>query len=123
MNFTLNRSKTVASKSGHCVVFVKDVPTFVVPEMWPEVLAIGALSEGDIPEAIFVGNEKEPTDDAVRYAELKAAVELLTLRNTREDFTAGGVPHLKPLADVLGWQVGAKERDAAVARMRASSGD
>lgn len=117
MNFTLNRNKTVASTSGHAVTFEKDVPTFVPTIMHKEVLALGAVPEEDIPEPTVDLRDKTPQDPDERTSEIKGAIEALTLRNKREDFTAGGAAHLKALSEYLGWTPSAKERDLVMANI------
>lgn len=117
MKFTLNRTKTVASTTGHAVAFEKDVPTFVPTIMHKEVMAIGAVPEEDIPEPTIDLRDKTPQNPDERASEIKGAIEALTLRNKREDFTAGGAAHLKSLAEYLGWTPSAKERDLVMADM------
>ena len=50
MKFVLNRNKTIVSTTGHGVIFQKGVPVYVPQAMWPEVQAIGAIPESEIPE-------------------------------------------------------------------------
>lgn len=117
MLFILNRDKTIASTSGHCVEFKKDVPTYVPPPMHKEVLGLGAVPTEEIPESTVDLKDKTPSDPDERASQLKGAIEALTLRNRREDFTAGGAAHLKALAEYLGWTPQAKERDLVMADM------
>lgn len=117
MHFILNRDLNLASTSGHAVAFKKDTPTFVPPPMWAEVKALGAEPTEDIPEDMLPPVSKAPTDQAERDAAIVEAIHALTLKNQREDFTAGGTPHLKPLSDFVGWTVSAKERDRVISKM------
>lgn len=117
MFFILNRDRTIASTSGHCVEFKKDEPTFVPPPMWQEVQNLGAVPTDEIPEDLNAPVSKAPTEPAEREKAIREAIEALTLKNNREDFNAGGKPNLKPLSDFLGWSVSAKERDAVIGKM------
>lgn len=117
MKFTLNRNLTLASTSGHAIVFVKDEPIFVPPPMYKEVKALGAIPQEDEPEVAVDTKDKTPQDPDERASQIKGAIEALTLRNRREDFTAGGAAHQKALAEYLGWTPTAKERDLVMAEM------
>lgn len=120
MKFTLDRDLTHASVLGHTVKFKKDEPTHVPAPLYREVQALGAVPDDEDEMPAAGGNPNEPKDPAKRYSELVGAFEALTLRNNREDFTAGGTPHLRPLAEVLGWTVSAQERDRAWSKSRAA---
>ncbi len=117
MYFVLNRDRTIASTTGHCVEFKKDQPTFVPPPMWQEVQNLGAVPTEDIPEDLSAPVSKAPTEPAEREKAIREAIEALTLKNNRDDFNAGGKPNLKPLSDFLGWSVSAKERDLVIGKM------
>lgn len=117
MHFVLNRDLSLASTSGHCVDFKKDVPTFVPPPMWTEVQALGAEPTEDIPEELKPPVSKAPTDPAERESAIREAIEALALRNNRDDFGAGGKVHPKVLSDFVGWSVSAKERDTVLSKI------
>lgn len=112
MKFTFGRTRTIASRFGHVLTFEKDTPTHVPPEMYQEVLGLGGTPEDEIdldpPKPV---GPQEPTDPVEREAALFAAYEAMALRNKREEFTAGGQPHLKAIVKQLGWSIGDKERD------------
>lgn len=111
MNFVLNRTKTIASTLGHTIEFIKGNPTFVPREMWPEVQAIGAIPEEDLPEVVRA-DTKEPQDPAERKAAIFAGFTQLVLGAKRDSFTGTGVPHAKSLGAQIGFMVDNKERDA-----------
>lgn len=114
MNFVMHRNRTIASKTGHSVEFVKGQLTHVPPCMHDEVMAAGAVPEYEIEEPEANPNAKiVPSDPGERQAAMFAAFDTLVLRKSRDDFTAGGSPHLKALALELGWPVDAKEREVA----------
>jgi hypothetical protein len=100
-------------------------PTEVPGYMHQEVIAAGAVpeSELDVPETEKPG--AGPTNPAERKKALFGLFEKMVLRNAREEFTAGGVPHGAVIAKELGWTdiISAKERDAAWAEFRAGSKD
>lgn len=111
MKFTLNRDRVHASVLGLSVEFKKNVPTHVPPELYAEVQAIGAVPEDDIVADKSAVKTNEPADPVKRKEDIFAAFEMLALRNTRDDFTAGGAPRDQVLESMLGWKLSAKERD------------
>ena len=112
MKFIMPRDRTVASLTGRAIAFKKGVPVHVPPAMHAEVLNLGAQPETELPEDTKP-RSREPADPAERTKALMAAFEVIVLRNRREDFTAGGVPHAKALLAELGWPVEARARDLA----------
>lgn len=111
MKFILNRDRVHASLLGLSVEFKKGVPTHVPPELYAEVQAFGAVPEDEIVDASPTAKTNEPADPVKRKDDIFAAFEMLALRNTREDFTAGGAPRDQVLESMLGWKLSAKERD------------
>ena len=111
MKFILNRDRVHASLLGLSVEFKKGVPTHVPPELYAEVQAFGAVPEDEIVGASPTVKTNEPADPVKRKDDIFAAFEMLALRNTREDFTAGGAPRDQVLESMLGWKLSAKERD------------
>lgn len=112
MKFMFGRTRTVASKFGHTITFEKDTPTHVPPEMYQEVLAVGGIPENEIDlDPPKKDGPQEPVDPVERQAAIYGAYEAMVLRNKREEFTAGGQPHLKAIARQLGWTIADKERD------------
>lgn len=113
--FTLHRDYILRTNKGHSIEFRKGEKAWVPPMCVPDVVAIGAVSEvkedGDIlpadqaPVRFIEGSERE--------AVIHAAFEKLIARNERGDFTASGLPHVKKVEDIVGFEVTNKERDAA----------
>ena len=124
MKFAFQRARTVESVYGHVIHFEKGVPTHVPPEMYREVMAVGGVPEDelDLDKPAPVGPH-EPTDPVERKAAIFAAYEAIALRNKREEFTAGGQPHLKAIAKQLGWSIADKERDLSWAEFKTSGKD
>lgn len=123
MEFTMRRTRTVASVHGHAIEFIKDKPTYVPPVMHKEILEMGgepvdALSE-DPRDPVPINGIAEPTDPLKRGEEIQTAMELLVTKNAREDFTASGAPHVKALTTVLGWKPTNGERDVQWQRFQA----
>jgi hypothetical protein len=110
MNFTLNRDKTVRSLSGRSVEFKKGVSTHVPPGMWPEVLALGAQPEEELPEPKTF-ESREPSDPVARRATIMEAFEQMVNGAKRDSFMGTGVPHIKALTAQLGFVLDSKERD------------
>lgn len=124
MKFVFHRARTVSSVFGHSIAFEKGVPTHVPPEMYREVMAVGGVPEDelDLDKPAPTGPQ-EPVDPVERKAAIFAAYEAMALRNKREEFTAGGQPHLKALAKQLGWSVADKERDLTWAEFKTADKD
>lgn len=109
MKFKLHRTLTVPTTKGHVIDFVKGELTYVPPEAYDDVIAVGAIPESELPE-----DEKsttdEPTDPAERQAAVFAAFEAIVLKGAREDFAASGAPGGKAVNSVLGWGLPSQER-------------
>ena len=117
----MHRARTVVGL-GHAIFFEKGVPTHVPPEMYNLVMQAGGVSVEELP------NEDDksklptaPTDPNERAEAIQTAIKLLVERNGRDDFTAAGAPHLKVLAEVLGFTIDAKERDVQWAAFQAAN--
>lgn len=122
MNFVLQRNRTVATLRGHVIEFKKGEPTYVPPDCYNEVIAVGAVPEEELaePEAPAGG---EPTDPVARRSALFDAFDAIVLRNNSSDFTAGGVPGAKAVTAVLGWSPDNKERTDAWNKYREEKGE
>lgn len=121
MNFTFHRDRTIASITGHSVFFPKGVPTYAPAAIHAEVLSAGGVPEDEMDDPrdpVAVNGVTEPTDPTERAKEIQAAIELIATRNTRNDFTAAGAPHVRALAQVLGWMPTSAERDTQWARFQ-----
>ena len=108
--YTLHRDYTHRSTLG-VISFEEDVPTHVPPHMEKEVIAIGAVrADGETPK-VLEQDKKLPDvplgDD--REAEIKAAFDLLIERNDSNDFTGQGVPTVKAVEKIVGFDVDRKE--------------
>lgn len=122
MKFVMQRNRVVASVMGLAIEFEKGVPVSVPPYMYNEVIAAGAVPESELSDdELKTGNPDEPIDPAKRKAAVIDAFNLIVLRNVREEFTAGGMPHQSVLAKELGWSVSAKERDVLWAEFKAGT--
>ena len=123
MNFILHRNRTVASTCGLSIEFKKGVPTLVPPAMFNDVIAIGAVPEEELNESDLPPKPASPEQLAEREAAMFKAFDVIVKRASRDDFTAGGVPHNTVLGRELGWSVQAKERDAAWVKSTADRGE
>ncbi len=111
--FTLHRNHTLRTTKGHTIVFVKGEPVWVPPACIQDAVSIGALPQEKIPDVL--GDEPKPitqmtTDE--RDKKLREAFDLLIARNDRGDFTASGLPSIKKLSDITGFDVTNSLRDA-----------
>lgn len=110
MKFTMSRDRTVVSKFGRAIEFVKGEPTHVPEMCYEEVMAAGGVPEDELPVPDVT--DTTPTG-AARTEAIVAAIKAMVLRGAREDFTAAGAPHAAALSAAVGFPVDAKERDAA----------
>lgn len=109
MNFVMHRNRTVSTARGHIIEFKKGEPTYVPPECYEDVIAVGATPEEELPDEPVAENA-EPTDPGAREKAIFEAFEKLVTRNGREDFAASGAPNGKALNNILGFAVDSKER-------------
>lgn len=113
MNYISPKYMVVSSTSGNSVEFKKGIPTYAPPGMHEEIIAAGIRAETEVAEPEPVDGPVEPKGREERKEALHAAFKKVSLRNSRDDFNAVGIPHTAVLARELGWSVNAKERDAA----------
>lgn len=123
MKFMLPRNRTIASTCGISIEFVKGQFHLVPPAMYAEVIAAGGVPENEIPEDELPKKADTPEAVAEREAAMLAAFTKIATRNNRNDFTAGGMPHLSVLGRELSFEVTAKERDAAWVKFLADKND
>lgn len=121
--FALPRNRTIASTCGLSIEFKKGELHLVPPAMFAEVIAAGGVPENELSEDELPKKTDTPEALAEREAAVFAAFDKIVLRNTREDFTAGNVPHATVLAREVGWAVTAKERDLFWVKFMASKDD
>lgn len=121
MKFVSLRSFTLTSTLGHAVRFEKGEPTFVPPALYAEAQAAGAVPEEELPEAPAKSGPEAPSDPVAREKAISDAMTQMVVDARRDDFTAAGLPHLRVLKQVLGWEVPAPERDAVWAKLNQSS--
>jgi hypothetical protein len=113
MKFMMSRNRTIASTCGISIEFKKGELHLVPPAMYAEVIAAGGVPETELSDDELKVSTITPEVKAEREAAMIKAFEKIVKRNQREDFTAGGMPHNAVLSRELGWNVVAKERDAA----------
>lgn len=107
----LNRNYTLNTTKGHSVAFVKDEPTFVPNVIYQEAIAIGAQpADGTDPDVLKdEAKDNTPSDPSDRAPLILAAIESITARNGREDFTAAGTPTAAAVSKEVGFKVQNKE--------------
>lgn len=111
-HFTLHRNYTLRTLRGLSFQFVKGEPLFIPPFCVPEAVAIGAIpvdEDIDVIEKEYVPPPPMTMDE--RKEKLHVAFEALIKRQDRGDFTASGLPHVKKIADITGFELTTKERD------------
>ena len=109
--YVLNRNYTLRTTNG-VISFEKGQPTWVVPMMERDAVAIGAERvEGEAPNPL--GDFDVPklpvyTPDECT-AQILSAFELLIERNDAKDFTGQGVPSVKAIEKIVGFDVDRSE--------------
>lgn len=105
--YVLNRNHVLRSTNG-VVSFEKGKPTWVVPALEKEAVAIGAERvDGDAPDPLSEMDKPSlPTySPEEREEQIKIAFEMLVERNESKDFTAQGVPTVKAVERIVGFEV------------------
>ena len=105
MMFKLNRDQTVSGTVGHTIEFKKGEATHVPPDMYTAVLSIGAEPLEGVDEKEDKKKAPPPMDVAERRKQLLTGMEVLANENDSKKFTGTGMPQLKALKDVLGFEV------------------
>ncbi len=123
MKFAMSRHHVVTGL-GHAVEFFPGKATHVPRELHRMVVAAGAQPvDGDEVEFETKTTEVHvPTDPAERNEMLKMALADMRLSEDREIFTANGVPKVKAVATMLGYEVTAAEVGAAWSEMNQNEG-
>ncbi len=123
-NFVLNRDYTYRSPNG-VVSFEKGKPTFVPAYLSREIAQIGG-EQVDGDEVALLDPESKLAaipEGQDRLDQLFTAFELLIERNESSDFTAQGVPTVKAVEKIVGFDVERNEVVAAWAEHKASKAD
>jgi hypothetical protein len=122
MKFIMHTDKIVATRHGHTIEFKAGVPTHVPKECWNAVREQGAVAEDQ--QAVDEANAKKPVktenDPVEREKAILTAIEMMVESNKRGDFAASGLPNLKPLEAIVGFDVDVRERDAVWAKYQAA---
>ena len=104
--YVLNRKYNLLTTAG-CVSFEKNTPTWVPPHMVAAAVAIGASPvDGEAPHPL--GDEKEVASALVgdeRKSQLYGAFELLIEENDSAKFTGQGIPQVKVIEEMVGFDV------------------
>lgn len=110
--FTLHRHYLLRTTKGHTIKFLKGKPTFVPPLCVEDAVAIGAVPENEA-DGDVLGEEvvEVVLSPAERKTKIRAAIEVMVRRNERNDFTGNGMPHLKKLEALTGFDVHSRERE------------
>lgn len=121
-NYTLNRDHTLRTTDG-VLSFVKGESTWVPPAMERHVVSIGGqLDESEVSEVDLIGaaTVKEILSHEDRKALLQAALEQIEATNESKDFTGAGVPTVKAVEKITGFDVDRIEVTEAWTEYRAS---
>jgi len=104
--YVLNRNHTLRTTNG-VITFVKGEPTRVPVAMERDAAAIGCIrADGaDIDTSEPVPALKPVVQGVERQDDLYAAFEMLIERNDSKDFTGQGVPSVKAIEKIVGFDV------------------
>jgi hypothetical protein len=117
-SMVMSRNYVLRSTLGHAIEFVKDTPINVPPALVQEAMRFGAdmVSAKDRAAAVEAMEDAPlplaPETLVERSAKIRAAFTDLVSRNERGDFNAAGLPNLKPLSLLAGFNVDANERNS-----------
>lgn len=105
-NYTLNRDYTFRSVNG-VVSFKKGEPTWVVPALEKEIIAIGGERvDGETPDVLDPAAPVVPQLSLQeRRDEMFTAFQMLTEKNDSKDFTGAGVPTVKAVEKIVSFDV------------------
>ena len=115
----LHRRFRLATTKGHCVQFEPDTPVYVAPVIVADAVAIGAVAvdgEVDVVPREAPQPNTGPADATERETAIIAAMAKVVASNNRKAFTAGGVPTVASIEDLVGFEVSRSEVNAAWAR-------
>lgn len=123
--YTLNRNYVLRSLLGQSVQFVKNQPVDVPALLEKEARSIGAERvDGDNPDVLDAETETvAPMTSGERTDQITTAFELLIERNDPKDFTGAGVPSVKAVEKIVGFDVDRAEVVEAWAAYRAAQGE
>lgn len=114
----LNRKYRLASTTGHVIVFAKGEEVMVPDMVVREAVDIGAeFVDAKEREEVFKEPEGEPVtpvNPAERQDAIIAAIDAISERNNRDDFTATGNPTMKAIEAETGFKIDKGELNAAI---------
>jgi hypothetical protein len=111
MKFVFLRDRTIVSTCGLSIAYKKGEPRLTPPAMYEEVLAAGGVPEEELPEDQKPKDTTSPAAVAARERTIFEAYKKIVLRNSRNEFTAGGAPHAAVVSAETGLAIDSKERD------------
>lgn len=131
MKFVLQRNYTLRSTYGRILNFKKGVPMHVPPELYRDAIAVGAVPEdAALVEELDAQTEAVKRDPVMnvelRDKAIKGALLTMKERSLRGYFTAQGLPSLKQLEILVGFEVDKTERDriwATILHQEPDTGD
>lgn len=112
----MKRNFRLATIKGHSVMFEKDVPVSVPPDIVADAVAVGAVpAEGDVDVTPVPPPKPNtgPAEAALREQQIIAAMADLVATNDREDFAGSGIPKHAAVGLKVGYKVSKQEVDAA----------
>lgn len=105
------RTFRLASTTGHVILFTAKEPRFVPDEAVPEAMAAGCVptDAADIPFHEDLRRAKVEFSGDVRKSMLFLAVKAISAKGDYKNFDAGGNPKVKPVSDMIGFEVNRQE--------------
>ena len=106
-HYVLNRNYYHSSTMGHAIRFTKGEPVFVPSIIEKEVIALGAERvDGERTDPLEPEQVEAPVmGQDERETKIVDAMESIYAKNDSKDFTGQGVPSVKALERILGFDV------------------
>lgn len=107
----LNRNYVLRSLAGRSFEFRKGQPIDIPEICYKEAIAIGATpADGSDPNVLEDDKiNRAPSDPTTRRNDVMKAILHIVQKNDRQEFSAGGVPHVDAVKAFVGYSVGREE--------------
>lgn len=110
MKLVMNRNITITGTSGHSIRYEKGVPTHTPPPLIELVMSKGGVpADGESLPEEEVQAPPPPPVGMGRKAQLFQIFDELVAENSRDKFSAGGVPKIGVVRDQFGHELDVRE--------------
>lgn len=107
----LNRNYVLRSLAGRSFEFRKGVAVDIPEMCYREAIAIGATpADGSDPNVLEDEKfDRAPSDPTTRRNDIMKAILQIVGKNDRQEFSAGGLPHVDAVREFIGYSVSREE--------------